>query len=87
MNTKNTRLTVATTGSRTTGRSSPVLNIGLIAIGAGWLAVLIHNGETRIERWLAASILALVGLTGILRIGIKRPGETAADPEAPASEG
>lgn len=68
-------------------RSSPALNIGLIAIAAAWLAILAHNGESRIERWLAAAVLAIVGVTGVLRIGAKRPGVPEADPAAPGSEG
>ncbi len=68
-------------------RSSPALNIGLIAIAAAWLAILAHNGDPRIERWLAASVLAIVGVTGVLRIGAKRPNAPAADAPAPDAEG
>ncbi len=61
-------------------RGSPALNLGLMAIGGAWAAVLARNGEARLERWLAAGILALVGLTGILRIGAKRAAGSAAGP-------
>ena len=41
------------------------LNLGLLGLAGAWLAVIARNGETRVERWLAAAALALVGLTGL----------------------
>lgn len=62
---------------------SPLLNIGLLAIGAAWLAVLAAEGQGKVERWLAAGLLCVVGITGFFRIGTKKaaPGDAGSDTE------
>ncbi len=48
------------------GRNTSLgLNLGLAGLAGSWLAVLAYNREARIERWLAAGILLLVGFTGL----------------------
>lgn len=41
------------------------LNLGLSGLGGAWMALLSSNRDARFERWMAASVLLLVGFTGL----------------------
>lgn len=66
--------------------SSPLLNIALMAIAAAWVAVLVKQGETKVERWIAAVVLAVVGLTGLFRIGTGRRSQAARKRDSDAGD-
>lgn len=65
--------------------SSPLLNVGLIAIGGMWLAILLRKQETKVERWIAAILLCIVGITGLFRIGTGKSVPKDAEPMEPGS--
>lgn len=53
-------------------KPSAALNLLLMLIAFAWLAILVKNGSPKIERWVAAIALALVGVTGLVSMALAK---------------